>query len=560
MARVTGSQLICRALKLAGVNNIFTLAGDHILPILDTMADQDFRIVDTRHEQAAVHMADAWARITEQPGVCMYTTPGFANAIPGLANAMHCEAPVISISGCADLGDLGRGAQQEIDQVDMARPITKGSFMVDDIRRIPEFIARAMRLAFSGRRGPVHLTIPIDLQEQSVDEDEVAFTGPEEYRPKKSMPPAAPELVRRAIALLNQARKPLLIAGSAAGYTLSGEALERFVETTRLPVLTEEQSRGLISDDHPCAFGFFERGLNRVAGKIRDADVIALLGRKQDFTIGFCRPPNVAADAKIIQIDPSPSEIGRNRAVAVGIIGDVTSVLDQMTKEAADFTWKDLPWIEELRAVSATQAAWAEDLARPDAPMHALFVHKTLKTMLRPDDCLVFDGGDFCHFGRSYLPALRPKRWLYHSSLGMLGSSLPTALAAKLAYPDSRVIMLTGDGGFGFNGMEFDTAVRHKLNVVAILGNDSAWGIDRQIQLGLYGRSVATDLLQTRYERVVQGLGGYGEFVERPEDLAPALQRAFAADRPALLNVVVQRAISPRAEAAIGRRKAAARK
>ena len=192
--------------------------------------------------------------------------------------------------------------------------------------------------------------------------------------------------------------------------------------------------------------------------------------------------------------------------------------------------------------------------------MHALFVQKTLRSILRPDDCIVFDGGDFCHFGRSLLPALKPKRWLYVSSLGMLGSSLPSALAAKLAYPDSRVFMLTGDGAFGFNAMEFDTAVRHQLNIVTILGNDSAWGIDRQIQIGLYGRPVATDLLQTRYDQVVQGLGGYGEFIERPEDLAPALERALAAKRPALLNVAVQRAISPRAEAAIGRRKAAAQK
>ncbi len=559
MARFTGSQLVCRALKLEGLTNIFTLAGDHILPVLDVMADQDFRIIDTRHEQAAVHMADAWGRITEQPGVCMYTTPGFANAIPGLTNAMHSESPVISIAGCADLHDLGRGAQQEIDQVGMAGPMTKGSFLVHDVRRIPEFIGRAMRLAFSGRRGPVHLTIPIDLQEQNVNEDEVVFYKPDEYRPKASML-ADPELVRQAIALLRQAQKPLVISGSAAGYTLSGAALQRFIETTRLPVLTEEQSRGLISDDHPYAFGFFERGLNRVAAKVRDADLVVLLGRKQDFTIGFCRPPSVAVDAKIIQIDPSPVEIGRNRGVAVGMVGDVTSVLDQMTKEAANYTWKDLPWIEELRAVRATQAAWAEDLARPETPMHALFVHKTLKSILRPDDCLVFDGGDFCHFGRSFLPALQPKRWFYVSSLGMLGSSLPTALAAKVAYPESRVIMLTGDGAFGFNAMEFDTAVRHKLNIVAILGNDSAWGIDRQIQLGLYGRPVATELLQTRYEKVAQGLGGYGEFVERPEDLEPALGRAFASGQPALLNVVVQRAISPRAEAAIGRRKAAARK
>src|SRR5438445_12761554 len=177
MGRVTETHLICKALKLEGVKNIFALAGDHILPVLDVMADQDFQIIGTRHEQAAVHMADAWGRITEQPGVCMYTTPGFANAIPGLTNAMHSEGPVISIAGCADRHDLGRGAQQEIDQVHMAAPMTKGSFIVDDVRRIPEFIARAMRLAFSGRRGPVHWTIPIDLHERSVDEWQVELYG-----------------------------------------------------------------------------------------------------------------------------------------------------------------------------------------------------------------------------------------------------------------------------------------------------------------------------------------------------------------------------------------------
>jgi len=559
MARVTGSHLICKALKLEGVKNIFALAGDHILPVLDVMADQDFHIYDTRHEQAAVHMADAWSRITEQPGVCMYTTPGFANAIPGLTNAMHTEAPVLSIAGCADMHDLGRGAQQEIDQVRMAEPMCKGSFMVHDVRRIPEFIARAMRLAFSGRRGPVHLTIPIDVQEQSVEEDQVIFAAPEMYRPNAPVL-TDPELVRKAISLLRAAQKPLIVAGSAAGYTLSGNALQRFVETTRLPVVTEEQSRGLIADDHPYAFGYFERGLNRAAAKLREADAVVLLGRKQDFVIGFCRPPHIAADAKVIQIDPSPLEIGRNRGVDVGMIGDVTSVLEQLTKEAANYPWKELPWLEELRAARSAQAEWAEKLAGPQTPMHALFVHKTLKAILRPDDCLVFDGGDFCHFGRSFLPALKPKRWFNVSSLGMLGSSLPTALAAKVAYPDSRVFMLSGDGAFGFNAMEFDTAVRHKLNIVAILGNDSAWGIDRQIQLGLYGRSVATDLLQTRYDRVVDGLGGYGEFVERPEDLGPALERALSCAKPALLNVAVERAISPRAEAAIGRRKTAVQK
>jgi acetolactate synthase-1/2/3 large subunit len=554
MARITGGQLICKALKVEGVRNIFCLAGDHILPTLDVMADEDFRIIDTRHEQAAVHMADAWSRITETPGVCMYTTPGFANAIPGLTNALHSEAPVLSIAGCADTHDLGRGAQQEIDQVGMAGPMCKSSLMVPDIRRIPEFIARAIRLAFSGRRGPVHLTIPIDLQEQSVEEGEVDLRAADESRGIASTL-TDPALVAQAIALLRQAQRPLLIAGSAAGYTLSGEALQRFVETTRLPVLTEEQSRGLIADDHPYAFGFFERGLNRAAAKVRDADLVVLLGRKQDFTLGYCRPPHVAAGARIIQIDPAPMEIGRNRAVAVGMVGDVTAVLDQLTKEAEKHSWNELPWIGELREARRAQAQWAEKLARAETPMHALFVHKVVKSILRPDDCLVFDGGDFCHFGRSFIPALKPKRWLYVSSLGMLGSALPGALAAKIAYPDARVIMLGGDGSFGFNAMEFDTAVRHRLNVVAILGNDSAWGIDRQIQLGLYGRAVATDLRQTRYDQVVQGLGGYGEFVARAEDLEPALSRALNAGKPALLNVAVQQVVSPRGEAAIARRK-----
>ena len=556
MARVTGSHLIGKALKLEGVSNVFTLAGDHILPVLDVMSDQDFRFIDTRHEQAAVHMADAWGRMTGQLGVCMYTTPGFANAVPGLTNALHSEAPLLSIAGSADLADLGRGAMQEIDQVGMAAPVVKGSFMVHDARRIPDHIARAVRLAFSGRRGPVHLTIPIDVQDQEVDEDEVVFYDPGEYRPGESVL-AEPELVKQAIALLRQAKRPMVIAGDAAGYAHSGEALQRFVETTKLPVLTEGQARGLISDDHPQAFGFFERGLNRAASKLRDADLVVLLGRKQDYSIGYCRPPNVAADAKIIQVDPAAVEIGRNRGVAVGMVGDVTSVLGQLSQEAASHSWEELPWLDELRAQRAAQAEWAEGLATAATPMHAMFVHRTIEAMLRPDDCLVFDGGDFCHFGRALLPARLPGHWSYVSSLGMLGSSLPTAMAAKLAYPESRVIMCTGDGAFGFNGMEFDTAVRHNLNIVAVLGNDSAWGIDRQIQLGLYGRPVATDLLPTRYDQVVQGLGGHGELVEKPEDLKPALERALNAGRPALVNVVVERAISPRAEAAINRRKAA---
>jgi acetolactate synthase I/II/III large subunit len=553
--KVTGSHLIGKALQLEGVRNIFTIAGDHILPVMDVMADMDFRFVDTRHEQAAVHMADAWGRLTGQPGVSMYTTPGFANALPGLAHALHSESPVLSISGSADLAELGRGAMQEIDQVGAATPFTKGSWMVHDARRIPDFIARALRTAYAGRRGPVHLTIPMDVQEQEVSEAEVTFFRPAEYRAEEHTFGSS-KLIQQAVELLHQAQRPFIIAGGPTSYARSGEVLQRFIELTQLPLFTEDVARGLVSDDHPLCLGFFERGLNRAARLLREADVVVLLGRKQDYTISYAQPPVIAANARIIQIDPSAAEISRNRGVTVGIVGDIEAVVEQMTQEAQKKTWKALPWVKQLHAEQEEHAAWLDSLAKAEQPMHAMYVHKTLGNLLRDDDCLVFDGGDFCHFGRAFYAAKQPRRWWYIPTLGMLGSSLPTAIAAKLAYPDSRVIMITGDGAFGFNAMEFDTAVRHNLPVVTILGNDSAWGIDRQIQLGLYGRPVATDLLQSRYEMVVQGLGGHGEYVERPEDLAPALERAFASGKPALVNVAVQRAISPRAEAAIARRQA----
>ena len=309
----------------------------------------------------------------------------------------------------------------------------------------------------------------------------------------------------------------------------------------------------MVSDDHPYCFGFYDSGLNRAARLIRDADLVVLLGRKQDLIVGYAMPPLIAAGAKLVQVDPSEAEIGRNRGVAVGIAGDIETVVEQLTEAAARHTWRDLPWLSALRDEQDAQRVELESLTAPEMPMHASYVHKALRDHLRRDDFLVFDGGDFCHFGRAYIPALSPRSWFYVSTSGMLGPTLPTALAAKIAHPDRRVIALTGDGAFGFNGMEFDTAVRHNLAVVAVMGNDSAWGIDRQIQLGVYGKTVATDLLPTRYDLVVRGLGGHGEHVENPEELSPAIERSLKLARPALINVQVRREVSPRGQAAINR-------
>ena len=550
---VTGSDLIAKSLEIEGVDTVFTLAGDHILPTLDCMSDRGFRFIDTRHEQAAAHMADAWGRITGRPGVAMYTTPGFANAMPGLANAMHSGSPLLSISGSAELHELGRGAMQEIDQVGMARPVTKSAWMVTDARRIPDMIATALRVAYEGRRGPVHLTIPVDIQQQVVGKAEVSLFNPGEYRDQGTSPTSL-EKVRDAVAILREAERPLIIVGSAGAYSGSGEALQELVETARLPFMTEGDARGLAPDTHPYCYGFFDSGLNRAARLLREADAVVLMGRKQDLIVGYALPPTVSPDANVIQIDPSATEIGRNRGVAVGIAGDVEAVTRQMADEALKYAWDDhAEWRARLEAERSAQAESLDALARHESPMHAMYVHKAIRNHIRDDDFVVYDGGDFCHFGRSSTPALSPRTWLYLPTSGMLGQSLPTALAAKAAYPNRRVFMFTGDGAFGFNGMEFDTAVRHNLPIIGIMGNDSAWGIDKQIQVGVFGKPVVTDLLPSRYDQVVKGLGGYGELVEHPDELDYAVERAIKLDRPSLLNVRIQSAISPRAEIAIER-------
>ena len=428
---VTGSDLIAKSLEIEGVDTVFTLAGDHILPTLDCMSDRGFRFIDTRHEQAAAHMADAWGRITGRPGVAMYTTPGFANAMPGLANAMHSGSPLLSISGSAELHELGRGAMQEIDQVGMARPVTKSAWMVTDARRIPDMIATALRVAYEGRRGPVHLTIPVDIQQQEVGEAEVSLFRPGEYRDQGTSPTSL-EKVRDAVAILREAERPLVIVGSAGAYWGSGEGLQELVETARLPFMTEGDARGLVPDTHPYCYGFFDSGLNRAARLLREADAVVLMGRKQDLIVGYALPPTISPGAQVIQIDPSAAEVARNRGVAVGIAGGVEAATRQMADEALKYAWDDhAEWRARLEAERSAQAESLDALARHESPMHAMYVHKAIRNHIRDDDFVVYDGGDFCHFGRASTPALSPRTWLYLPTSGMLGQSLPTALAAK---------------------------------------------------------------------------------------------------------------------------------
>ena len=549
---VTGSEIISRSLMAEGVENIFTLAGDHVLPTLDDMGSRDFKIWDTRHEQAAVHMADAWGRVTNKLGVSLYTTPGLANAIPGLANAIHSESPILSISGCAELAELGRGAMQEIDQIGMTKPVTKGSWMVTNPLRIPDMIAHAIRVAFTGRRGPVHLTIPVDIQEMAVPAEMINYHDPLRNRAADSSQIDS-KTIEETVSLMRSAKRPLILVGNGGSYAENGDAFKNLVETTKIPIMTEGNARGLIEDSHKYCVGFFDIGLNKAARKIQQADLVILLGKKQDLIVGYAMSPTIAEDAKVIQVDPDGSLIARNRAVDIGIAGSIEHVSYQLANEAMKFDWAETDWLDELKAEQKSQSSELSELSETKSPMHAALVHEIVGSSLNDTDILVFDGGDFCHFGRAYHEANSPRSWHYLGSSGMLGQAIPTALAAKIANPHKRVVAFTGDGAFGFNGLEFDTAVRHHIPIVCIMGHDSAWGIDRHIQQQVFGKTVATDLLPSKYEQVVKALGGHGESVQHPDELPDALERAFSMNRPSLINVQIANAISPRAQAAINK-------
>ena len=539
---MTGSQIISRLLRAEGIDTIFTIAGDHTLPLMDQLARDGIRFVDSRHEQAAVDMANAYGRITGRAAVTLFATPGHANAISGLNFAHHLESPVINIAGCAEQSRLGQGASQEIDQVGMARPVTKGAWLVPTVSALPDYFRRAFRTALNGRRGPVHLTIPVDVQTAAVNED-VRFLPAASYRRMGALQ-GDPGQVAAAADLLRSAERPMAVVGNGA-YTVTREELETFTATTGLPVFTEEAARGVIPDSHPHCHGHGDPRANPVARRLADADVVLFLGKKLDATINFGEPPFLAPDVRIIQVEIEAGQIGLARGVDIAIHGDVGAVVRQLTAAATGQDWPPSPLHAELAQACSGEHQQLEARATASDGLHTMAVHQALRPLLGADDALIFEGSDFAFYGMPYYPAEKPHRWFTNGTAGMIGWGLPFALGAQVALPDSRVVVLTGDGSFGFNGMELDTAVRLDLPVVVVMGNDAIWGMDYHQQVDLYGRTVATELLPTRYDQVATALGAHGEYVEAVDQLPAALDRALNAGRPALVNVRTHGTPSP---------------
>jgi len=522
-----GGELIARALKAQGVNTIYTLCGGHIAPIYEGCLNNDIDIIDFRHEQAAAHAADAHARLTHNIGVAVVTAgPGVTDAVTGVANAFQARSPMILIGGAAPLKTKGMGALQEIPQTDMFKTFTKASFTIERTEDIPARLFDAFRTALSGRPGPVFIEVPFDVLFNAVD----TMPMPE----RVTIDPVQPDLtsLSHIFEILRSARKPVMIAGTQVYWDGGSIALRELAEQTAIPVFTNGAGRGTLPMNHPNCL----KAVRSAA--LRDADAILLIGTPLDFRLKYGQEFN--ADAKLIQIENDPGELNHNRVADVALCADARLVLEALCEGLQGIRYDD--WLTELRAKEDKKDSELEGWKHIDTlPVNHFRFAAEVNRMVDENTIIIGDGGDIVSACAKVIDLTLPGQWLDPGPLGTLGVGMPFAIAAKHLYPEKRVLVINGDGSFGLNGFEFDTAIRFGLPIVSIVGNDAGWGQIRTPQKNMVGadRAVATSLAPTRYNQVVIALGGYGEHIDSPDDIKPALERAFASGQPACINVTL---------------------
>jgi acetolactate synthase-1/2/3 large subunit len=549
MPKVDGGELVVEFLKAQGVRRIFTVSGGGILPIYDACRDQGIELVHTRGELGASFMAEAWARTTREPGVCLVTQgPGTTYVLSALHTAMNAASPMIVIAGRAPVSQWERGAVQEMDPIPVVRSVTKWARTVPDAGRIGEYLSIAYRHALSGRPGPVFLDIPADVLRDQVERETMWM--PSGFR-AESRPQGDPNAVERAAKLIAEARRPVVITGGGIWWSDAGEELRRLVDLAHLPLFQDRLGRGAVEANHPLNFGLAVLSLNDVLCRaLEECDLLLLAGGRLDFNVGMGQPPFINPDARMIQVDIEAEELGRNRELDVGIVGDAHSVLTQLADvlEGHIDAMRVADWLALLQEEQQRrEEALAPDLNSSDVPIHPLRLCREVRDFMGPDGILTTGGGDIEFWGRMIFEPSRPGHYLRAGQTGCLGAATPYAISAKMAHPDKRVAALIGDGEFGYSAMEMETAVRYGSPIVCVIAMDCAWGMIRWQQVLGYGesRAHACDLEVRAYEKVVEALGGYGELVTEPGEIRPALERAFASGKPACLNVVTQSVVSP---------------
>ncbi|MCC6292907.1 MAG: thiamine pyrophosphate-binding protein [Bryobacterales bacterium] len=552
---MTGASLFIDTLAALGIREIYTLVGDHLNEVLSEAGKRGFDIVDFRHESGVVHAADAVGRLRRKPVVTLVTGgPGHTNSLTGLATAYQACSPVIAVSGAPSTALGGRQVFQVIDQVPMAAPVCKWAATPASAGQIPYYLGRAWQEATTGRMGPVHLTIPVNLFESAVTGPVLPFQPPS--APAEAAPSAAE--IERAMALLRSARHPIVIAGSGVWWSDAGAELKEFLRRTSLPLYTVTMARGVVPDSHRLCFGYADGALNKAVHRaFPQADAVLLLGKRLDYRLALGGQRLFSPSVKFIQIDIHGPELGNARPIEAGIHANLKSALRMMNEAAGKKPWPaNAAWLRTLRKYRSEWSAELASLAQDrSAPIHPAAFFAELGKALPPNILYAWDGGDFIHWGRATLPAERAGTWLRLGPLGTIGSALPNSIALQREFPSEPVVMITGDGSLGFYLAELDTLVRHNLPVVVIVGNDAGWGLERELQGELQGTTVACELRRSRYDLIMQGFGGRGENIEKLAQVGPAVRRAFASRRPYLLNVNVRGARSPFTQWQIGGKK-----
>ncbi|TNF34772.1 MAG: thiamine pyrophosphate-binding protein [Deltaproteobacteria bacterium] len=556
---IHGGRLVARALKREGVEHLFTLCGGHIAAIYDGCLDEGIRVVDTRHEQTAAHAADGYARLTGRPGVVAVTAgPGLTDAVTAVATAYRSGVPMVVLGGAGPRVFRDMGSLQDMDHVELMRPITKWAVSVQETRRLGEYVTAAFRKAMSGVPGPVFLELPLDLLMEMVDAEKCPI--PTSYR-TDARPAPDPEALARALELLRQAERPMAIVGSQLRWSREPvETLAAFLDATGIPTFVNGMARGMIDPSGP---HFLNRSRKYA---LKNADLVLIFGTPFDFRLSYGQStriapggqsglagtmflnltsPVIAANARVIQVDLDGDEVGRNRTqgVDVGIVADSGLTLAALTAGLGDLDRGRLDaWNAAVRGDE--QAKWDKmgaEIAVAGDPPNPLRVCHEVGQYLRPGDVVIGDGGDFVGTAAYVMKPFGVMTWMDPGPLGTLGVGPGFAMAAKLLRPDARVIVMFGDGSFGLHAMEIEAMARQGIQVVAVIGNDAGWTQILRGQKQLYGaeRVVATELDYTHYERVAEACGGHGEWVETTADLAGALERAFASDKPAVVNVKI---------------------
>ena len=522
---------MAKRLRAHGVTKLFTLSGGHLFSIYDGCREEGIDIVDVRHEQSAVFAAEGWAKATRQPGVCALTAgPGVTNGMSGLASALMNGSPLLALGGRAPAMRWGMGSLQEIDHVPFVAPLTKLARTAGSTAEIPALVDEALRLTLEPPSGPTFVDFPLDqvFMESGVDAD-----APASLPDPTALPAPDADALDRAAELLCGASRPVVMAGTGLYWAHGEHELNALCEELQVPVFLNGLARGCVTAEHPM---FFSRA--RGAG-LKGADVALVVGVPMDFRLGF--GASFGEETKLVVIGSSAPEREHPREVEAELYGSVAGSLAALrTAAGGGAAGSRSAWAASLREIeNEKRAAEQKDLSDPRAPLHPMRVYGELARVLDRDAVVIGDGGDFVSFAGRMIESNEPGCWMDPGPYGCLGAGPGAALAAKLAHPDRQVCLLLGDGAFGFAGMEFDTFVRHGLPVVGVMGNNGIWALEKHPMELLYGYSVAADLQPgCRYDELVRALGGHGELVSSPDELRPALERAFACGKPALVNVL----------------------